>query len=50
MNQVIFDILHVIFGFLPVWFEVVFLVIMTVMVSIAIFKLVAFVMDVLPFV
>ncbi len=44
------EYLHVLFSFLPPWAEIAVGVTLAFMVGIAIFKLVAFVMDILPFV
>lgn len=44
------DYFHILLSFLPPWAEIALGVMLSVMVVIAIFKLVAFVMDVLPFV
>lgn len=44
------ELFHVLLSFLPPWFEIAVALIIGIMLFIAVFKLVAFVMDVLPFV
>lgn len=45
-----FEVFHLLLSFLPPWFEICVGLTITVMLVLAVFRLVAFVMDILPFV
>lgn len=45
-----FQFLHTLLSFLPLWFEIALLGIFIVILVIIVFKVVAFVMDVIPFI
>ena len=46
----LFTILHTLLSFLPLWFEIALFGILAILLVIVIFKIVAFVMDVIPFI
>lgn len=46
----IFQVLHTLLSFLPLWFEIFLLAILAFCLVVIVFKVVAFVMDVIPFI
>ena len=46
----LFTILHTLLSFLPLWFEMAIFGVVAILLVIVVFKIVAFVMDVIPFI